>query len=132
MTDLYDTVKTELKNYLEKNSEYKPKVKSLPTGEDFPKVVLEDISDIETGSDFGKINAFSSVVYEINIYAKGSRTASERTIAREIKDHVTVVMRDILGMKRIYCEPTPNVDTNIYRYTMRYQVLRNDRRNKFI
>ena len=53
----------------------------------------------------------------MDIYTTGG---TRETIAKKIAKKVSKVMEEKWHMKRECAKPTINVDTNIYRYTMRY------------
>ena len=132
MIDNLYLIKQNLDNYLKHTPFNNIKAQTTPKGDTFPKIVIQDITNTERERDFGGINRFSAVTYEIEIYAKASGGKSERTIANELKTHIRRFMEDELGLKRVYDSPTPNIDTSVYRITMRYTVVINDKRNKFI
>lgn len=133
---IYDEVRNGLKQYLSQNSEYAPLVKTKASGDTFPYVVFEKSSDIEHASDNQRNTVISSLEFEINIYAKEktikNKKVSDRTIAVEIEECIKSYMGGVLGYKRTYDKPTPNIDTTVYRITMRYQVKLNERRKYFI
>lgn len=133
---IYDEVRNGLKEYLSIHSAYTPLVKTFASGDTFPYVVFEKSNDIEYASDKQKNTVISTVEYEINIYAKEqtlqNKRVAGRSIAAEIEEHIKSYMGGILGYKRTYDKPTPNIDSTVYRITMRYLVNLNETRKYFI
>jgi len=134
--ELYQLIKKEINSQISKKISYVVKVKDTPSGTDFPLVIIQRILSNQPKKDFGNINSFSTQTYEIDIYAKsktvGTTTYSARTIAVEIEDVIYEYMSGELGATCTYVGPTPNVDTDVYRITMRFTKTSNDRRNRFI
>lgn len=128
----FDEIKKALKEYLDKNSIYAPFVTTVATNQKYPKVVIEKVDDRELESDIQRLNIFSIINIELNIYAKdmtqGTKTLSGRTVATEIEENIKMFMGNICGFKRTLDKPTPNIDTSIYRITMRYQIKVSDTR----
>jgi len=131
---LFDEVKSGLKEHL-KNSAYTPVLKTFASGDTFPYVVIEKSNDFEGSTDLQRFNVIDSLEIEINIFAKkkveGVKTISNRSVAIEIEEHIKNYFRE-LGFKRTYDKPTPNLDMEVYRITMRFRVNANTRRNYFI
>lgn len=121
----FDVVYGTLKEYLKNYSVYDPVVKTTPSGDKYPLVVVEEVDNfIKERTAYGNESA-SMMSIEVNIYAdkkavSNSKTVAGRTIAREIRNHVEAVLGDFYGMSRVSSRPTPNIDTTLYRYTMRY------------
>lgn len=133
---LFEKVRIGLNTYLKENSEYNPLVTTIVSTDKYPKVVITKADDRELKSDSFRRNVISSLVFEINIYAKdkvvGNKTISSRIIATELEDLIKKYMGDMCGFKRTLDKPTPNIDTTIYRVTMRYNVSYNDKMNVFL
>lgn len=133
---MIDEVRNGLKQYLLENSAYAPLVKTKASGDIFPYVVFEKSNDVEHASDNLRNTVISSLEFEINIYAKEktikNKKVSDRVIATEIEECIKSYMGGVLGYKRTYDKATPNIDTTVYRITMRYQVKLNERRKYFI
>lgn len=133
---IYDEVRNGLNQYLSKNSEYAPLVKTKASGDTFPYVVFEKSNDVEHASDISRNTVISVLEFEINIYTKektiNNKKVADRTIATEIEECIKKYMGGVLGYKRTYDKPTPNIDLSVYRITMRYQVKSNERRKYFI
>lgn len=129
--NLFDKVYDDLKSYLETKSKYKPKVLTMPKGSSFPRVVVTKSDDRELERTTFGIDRKDYMVFEIDIYAKSMNGDSELTVASEIEEKVKILMGDIYGFKRIFNQPTPNVDTNVYRITMRFETNANSKRYAF-
>lgn len=134
--ELYQFIKNQIKTQLSKKLTYDVKVKDTPSGTDFPLVIIQRILSTPPQTDYDHIDSFSKPTYEFDIYAKsktiGTKTFSARTIAVEIEDVIYEYMSVELGATCTYTGPTPNVDTDVYRITMRFTKTSNDRRNRFI
>lgn len=126
----FEEVRKGLKEYLERNSKFKPKVMNSPKGNYFPKVVVMKIDDREISSTTLRLDVKSSITFEIDIFAK-EQGVSEVSIAAEIEELVKEYMGTICGFKRTLDKPTPNIDTSVYRITMRYTANLNEFRNVF-
>ena len=134
--ELYDKIYKILKDFLTAESAYKPIVTKLPQKQSnkFPLVVIteEDNAYLEGTTRFEETR--SKVDYEINIYttdmAIDDKKISRLEVAKELKGLVDNVMNCNLKMRRRSCRPTPNLDKEIYRITMRYSASVNDNTGK--
>lgn len=127
---VYDEVRIGLKDFLLENSKYNPKVMSSPKGSVFPKVVFIKVDDRTVGRTTFLLDSISNVAFEVDIYAK-ENVVSEVTIANELESLIKEYMGNICGFKRTLDKPTPNIDTSVYRITMRYEANVNETRNVF-
>lgn len=112
---------------------YGCKVFNKPMGEEYPLVVVEQVED----SDMGLVDPterISYVAFEINIYTQpkiiDGNVLNEIEVSEYIQDIIATKLGN-LGMKRLSCRPTPNIDTTLYRVTMRYIVKTNIFRQMF-
>lgn len=130
---LYEEIKDNLKSYLQENSKYAPTVMSFPLGTKLPRVIIEEMSDNNIGRDMGNRNNYTSFEYEINIYAEplniDNKTISSRTVAKEIQSWVREFMEVKLPFEKTFNSPTPNIDENVYRITLRYMIKLDETRN---
>ena len=134
--DVYDKIFQILKTFLTTESKYSPIVtkQELRQTDKFPLVVIteEDNSYLVGTTRFEETK--SRLNYEINIYATdkniNNSIVSKQEIARELSGLVDNVMGYNLRMIRRSCRPTPNLDKNIYRITMRYRANLNDNTGK--
>lgn len=83
----------------------------------FPTVTFYEIDNIEFSHTLDYTERKSSITFQIDIYMTGG---ARETVSRQIADRVSKVMEGKWHMKREYSRPTVNIDTNVYRYTMRY------------
>ena len=85
---------------------------------------------------FHNILEYNGVYYEIEIFAidkaAANKIISNITICNELKELVDKVMSSYFQLERTLCQPTPNVDKNIYRITMRYTANIWDNKNMLI
>ena len=137
-TEAYDIVFKALKDYINSKISYDAYITKMPiqSTDKFPQVVItEEQNEYNLGTTRME-ETISSLSYEINIYTQDKvidNTKKSRVeIARELMKLVDTVMNQHYGMRRITCRPTPNIDYNIYRITMRYAVNFNDNKMKFI
>ena len=136
--DVYDKVYKVLKKFIEENTEYNVYVTKLPieNSNKFPQVVLTEENNSLNTATTRYEETKSLLSYEVNIYAQdkaiGGKKISRIKIARELQQLVDNVLGYNYRMNRILCSPTPNIDTNIYRITMRYTVTLDDNRIKFM
>lgn len=142
--DVYDKIFQILKTFLQAESKYSPIVtkQELRQTDKFPLVVFteEDNSYLTGTTRFEETK--SRLNYEVNIYATDkvvnetvnetviSKVVAKKEIARELSGLVDNVLGYNLKMIRRSCRPTPNLDKNIYRITMRYRVNLNDNTGK--
>lgn len=133
---MYECVYNKIKSFLSTHNEFAPVVLKQPKGDKFPRVVVEMISNDVLSRDIGMHNVFSSVGIEINIYAKnmtsGKVKYADMQVAEKIADDISFVCEDLFEMKRTLYSPTPNIDADVYRLTLRYSALQDDKRNRFI
>jgi hypothetical protein len=85
----------------------------------FPAVcIVQRDNPVDMSSaDSGSIERVTSPMFEINVYSnlKTGRKQEAKNIMATICD----VMAS-LDMERTYCQPTPNIDTSIYRIVGRF------------
>lgn len=85
----------------------------------FPAIhIVQRDNPIDMNSaDSGSIERVTSPMFEINVYSnlKTGRKQEAKNIMATICD----VMAS-LDMERTYCQPTPNIDTSIYRIVGRF------------
>ena len=134
--DVYDKIFNILKTFLTNESKYNPIVSKEEhrQWDKFPLVVIteEDNAYLIGTTKFEETK--SRLDYEINIYATdkniNGQTVAKQEIARELVGLVDNVMGYNLKMIRRSCRPTPNLDKNIYRITIRYRANINDNTGK--
>ena len=134
--DAYDKIFQILKQFLVEESQYSPIVskQELRQSDKFPLVVFteEDNAYLIGTTRFEETK--SRLDYEVNIYATdkkvGNSIVSRQVIARELEGLVDNVLGYNLKMVRRSSRPTPNLDKNVYRITMRYRTNINDNTGK--
>jgi len=134
--EIYNKIFNILKQFLESESKYNPIVtkQELRQSDRFPLVVIteEDNAYLIGTTKFEETK--SRVEYEINVYATdkniNNKMISRQEIARELIGLIDNVMGYNLRMIRRSCRPTPNLDKNIYRITLRYRGNINDNTGK--
>lgn len=137
LTEIYDV----LKDYLTRvDILYKPTISKkyidLVNRDNFPLVTIEEMENNTRNATFGGNESVSSLVYEINVYAIDKKydtdIVSNINICRYLVQKIDYVLSECYHMRRIQVRPTPNIDTTIYRITMRYEINLFDNRGKFI
>lgn len=134
--DIYDKIFNILKTFLTTESIYNPIVskEELRQFDRFPLVVFTegDNSYLLGTTRFEQTK--SRLEYEINVYTTdkkvGDKIVSRKEIAKELVELIDNVMNCNLRMIRRSCRPTPNLDENIYRITLRYRTNLNDNTGK--
>ena len=134
--EIYDKIFNILKKFLADESQYNPIVskQELRQSDKFPLVVIteEDNSYLTGTTRFEETK--SRLEYEINVYATDKNVngnmVAKQEIARELVGLIDNVMSYNLRMTRRSCRPTPNLDKNIYRITIRYRGNINDNTGK--
>ena len=134
--DIYDKIFQILKQFLQNESQYSPIVSKmeLRQSDKFPLVVITEEDNSYLIGTTRLEETKSKLDYEINIYATDKNVnntlVSKQEIARELAGLVDNVLGYNLKMIRRSCRPTPNLDKNIYRITMRYRARVNDNTGK--
>jgi hypothetical protein len=84
----------------------------------FPLVVVQEISNTAdtTSKDTSGFH-HSSISIQIDIF---TNSAYRETEAKGIRNTIDGVLSDEYGLERDFSGQTPNEDTNVYRYTLRY------------
>ena len=104
-----------------KNSYRKADIESVPVAKPsaFPHVTIweEENTSPAQYQEVPKNQRYAQVQYLVNIYTNDAR--KERT-AKAIAQIVDATLSG-LGLIRTFCSPVPNVDTTIYRITMRFR-----------
>lgn len=127
-TSLTDNIYKDLKSYLFEKSKYNPSVvrKALQQSKKFPLVtIIEENNSFSSGTlKYKSREIIDSLYWEINIYAIDKsfqgKTISNAEICDELKVLIDNIMSNRYKLTRLSCRPTPNLDQNIYRITMRY------------
>lgn len=134
--EIYDKIYNVLKSFLTENSQYQPIVtkEEHRQWDKFPLVVITEENNAYNLATTRFEETRSRANYEVNIFTtdivKNNVKISKHEIAKELKYLVENVMGYNLRMKRTSCRPTPNMDDNILRVTMRYSAKINDNTGK--
>lgn len=133
--ELYEGLFNSLREYIKENSKFQIHVMQKPNSELFPKVIVEEIMNVSAVPTHYRMESLSNITYEINIYAKDAEIDGDfedsMDIARYIQSIVSDYMEHKIHLKRVFCEPTPNIDDTVYRITMRYTGQASDYRGHF-
>ena len=129
MTEKYDLIFQEFKEFIEKNSQYGARVVKYNTNTSsyFPLItcVLSDNQDTDECT-LDKIEYYESFYFTIDIYTKDKTSGPNTVIASQIiSDELSKLTMKFFGeklnMKKTLNRPTPNLDTSILRKTIQYQ-----------
>lgn len=86
---------------------------------EFPCVTVVEESNVSSNTfDSGStLENHANVMYSVNVYS--NLESGSKSQAKELMDRVDEVFE---GFKftRTFCQPIPNIDRTIYRYTARY------------
>ena len=139
MVDLINPLRNLTYNFLNENSDYPVSVtryvKHSPSV--FPLVEIKQLNTTNAETDLQRITQIDDYEFELNIYAK-SKTDGEGNVITEVQvaEDIQYLINELfevkLNMVRTFCQPTPNLDLDIYRITMRFTCSYNKRRNIFI
>ena len=138
MVDLINPLRNALKDYLDANSDYNVGVtryvKHSPSR--FPLIEIKQLNSTNAETDLQRIIQIDNYEFELNIYAKSIENngdvITEVKVAEDIQYLINELFEVKLNMVRTFCQPTPNLDLDIYRITMRFTCSYNKRQNIFI
>lgn len=88
-----------------------------PTITTFPTITFYEIDNSELEHTLDYTQRKSNLAFQIDIFTTGGDKERQ---ARKISVTVNEVMEDEFHMKRVFSNPLPNTDKDIYRFTMRY------------
>jgi hypothetical protein len=129
MTEKYDLIFQEFKEFIEKNSQYGARVVKYNTNTSsyFPLItcVLSDNQDTDECT-LDKVEYYEAFYFTIDIYTKDKTSGPNTVIASQIiSDELSKLTMKFFGeklnMKKTLNRPTPNLDTSILRKTIQYQ-----------
>lgn len=127
MTDKYDLIFDAYKKHIEDNSQYGARVVKYNTNTStyFPLVTFTLSNNVDLDNNSLKnVDYFEKFYFTIDIYTKnkgsGDELIASQVIDKEIELLTTAFFRQ-LGFKKTLNQPTPNLDTSIFRRTMQYQ-----------
>lgn len=122
MPEVYDEIFKYAKEYIKENSTYSPTIlKDTPPDKRFPLVLIKQIRDDLYNENLDKTDQRFYLGYEIEIYTMNKGNIAKQTIANELMKLVNNVFDEHYGMNRKTNQEAPNVDTDIYRWNMRFE-----------
>lgn len=138
MLEQYDEIFKELKDYLESQSIYQPRVVKNKTNKsaDFPIVVcqLSNITDTDNCT-IDKIECFKEMYLTNDVYTTNKVINEEEISSQVINNELTnliIKFFEYKNMKMTLCRLTPNLDTNVLRRTIQHQGLISTSRKNII
>ena len=122
MIEIWSKVYDGLKTYLAENCQYNPYVCRIPPQKKtFPIVVVTEITNQTSSVATAGIEGVDTLGYQIDEYIAPKNATEEKIFAQdtEISQLVDKYML-ANGFQRLSSEPTPNIDSTIFRRTSRY------------
>lgn len=116
----------EYKTYIEKNSQYNPKVVKNYNydTQTFPIVDFSYDDSVNTdNATHGGIEYYDREYFIITLYVKDSGQTSRNIITEELLELTQKFMGRYKGMTRTSCKPIPNMDTSVLRTLIKYECL---------
>lgn len=93
----------------------------MPQRKVFPSVIIKPIADDLYDENLDKTDQRFNLGFEIEIYSVNRELISKEKIARELMKLVNDVFDEHYGMLRASNQELPNIDTDVYRWYMRYE-----------
>lgn len=93
----------------------------VDTPPSFPCVTVVEDSNVsaQTFDNASPSENHADLLYSVNVYS--NLVSGAKAQAKDIMDRIDAILEN-LKFERIMCQPMPNVDRTIYRYTARYRV----------
>lgn len=111
---IFNSIKTKI---IEKFPKAKVQKDFQPTSSTFPTITFYEIDNSAFEHTLDYAQRKSNLAFQIDIFTKGGTKESQ---AKAISKQVNEVMENDFHMKRMFANPLPNADKDIYRFTMRY------------
>ena len=122
MPDVYDEMFKYAQTYIKENSQYSPKVlKSSQADKKFPLITIKMLTDDIYSENLDKTDQRFNLRYEIEIYTMNIGSIAKEVIANELMKSTNDVFDEHYGMDRKTNQEAPNVDTDVYRWNMRFE-----------
>lgn len=122
MPDVYDEMFKYAQTYVKEKSQYSPTVlKDTPPNKKFPLVLIKQIQDDLYDENLDKTDQKFNLVYEIEIYSMNKDKIAKQVITNEIVHLINDVFDEHYGMRRINNKEAPNIDTDVYRWNMKFR-----------
>ena len=120
--DVYDEIFNYAKVYIKEKSIYSPTIlKDTPPSKKFPLILIKQIRDDLYNENLDKTDQRFNIAYEIEIYSIDKSETSKQVIVNELKKLINDVFDEHYGMNRKSNQQIPNVDTDVYRWNMRFE-----------
>ena len=122
MPNVYDQIFKYAKKYIKEKSQYSPKIaKDTPPDKKFPLIIIKEIRDDLWTENLDKTDQRFYIGYKIDIYTMNKEEISKQMIAIELKKLINDVFDEHYGMNRVLNQEAPNIDTDVYRWQMRFE-----------
>lgn len=122
LPNVYDEIFNYAKQYIQEKSEYSPTIlKSTPPNQKFPLILIKQIADDIYDENLDKTDQRFNLAYDIEIYTVNEGNIAKQSIANELMKLINDVFDEHYGMNRKANEEAPNVDTDVYRWYMRFE-----------
>ncbi len=122
MPNVYDEIFKYTKEYLKEKSQYSPTVlKNTPPSIKFPLVIIKQTDDNLYSENLNKTDQKFDLEYEIEIYTMNKEKTAKEVISDELKGLINDVFDGHYGMRRANNKEAPNVDTDVFRWYMRFE-----------
>ena len=129
---LSENVYRTLESVLNENRFEPTVLKMLDSSDTYPKVVIQELSNIQNVKDGNGMISHSFIQIEVDIHAKNmiyeEKEYSGSDVAKELIDICNEVIEDVFGMKRESFKPSVDVQNGVYRLTVVYQAIQDDLR----
>lgn len=138
MTDKYEDLFEEYKDYIVKNSQYSARVVKYNTNTStyFPIITFMLSNCINTNNcTIDKIEYYDAYYFTIDVYTQDKIVNKKKIASQIINDELvklTIRFFENKNMYRTICTPTFNIDTSILRTTIQYQCLIGNARSNII
>ncbi len=121
MPNVYDEMFQYAKRYLLNNSQYSPNIfKDTPPDKKFPLIIIKQSKDTLYQENLDKTDQRFKIDFEIEIYTMNKGQTAKQIIAEELSRLINDVFDEHYGMNRRENRERPNIDTDVYRWGMRY------------
>ena len=92
----------------------------IPSSFPFVSIVEVGNTTYRPSQDNQLLEHHARLLYEINVYS--DKTDTRKATAKSIAAIIDTAMQN-MKFTRVYMQPTPNVDTSIYRIVLRYEAI---------
>ena len=131
-TQVHEDIFIAYKRLME-STQYQPVVLKKANGSNYPLITLEMIDNSLDTISTDRSVTYSKSDYEVNIYAPHIEldgvSIENVMVAWSLADETDKFMI-AAGLHRISCRPTPNIDKDLYRITMRFNAKQDDYRGR--